>query len=88
MKRKPYKYRLRYWLYKHNKSQLELANHLNISFGTVGRWMYLKIDSHFDIPFTKVLAIAEFFKCKPQEVYTDFERTLKEDLKRVNYEEL
>lgn len=60
----------------------QLAFFLKRSERTVNRWANIKMDEPFDIPFSKVLQIADFFNVKPQEIYTDLEKTLNQD---INY---
>lgn len=82
-----YKYTINILLYKMNKHEcrmalLNLPGLLNVSSNTLHRWRYISIDSYFDIPFTKLVQLAEYFDVKPQDMYTDFERTLDNDFNR------
>lgn len=85
--KKPYKYRLKYWLWMNPETNInQLALFLKMSERTVNRWANIKMDEPFDIPFSKVLQIADFFNVEPQGIYTDFEKTLNQDINHKNQE--
>lgn len=50
---------------------------LEISPATFKRWLKTPRESYFDIPFQKVILLAQYFNVKPQEIYTDYEQAIK-----------
>ena len=59
-----------------------LPKYLEISPATFNRWLKTPRDSCFDIPFQKVILLAQFFNVKPQEIYTDYEQAVNDYAER------
>lgn len=76
MARSEYKYRLIYLLKNLQQIDYELSlqhlpMHCGVSRRTFERWIYLKKDSHFEIPLNSAMKLAQWFAVNPDELYNN-----------------
>lgn len=88
MKNAALKYNIHYLLRQLTVNDYEIAMKqipmlVGVSERTFRRWIYLKTDSFYDLPFCSQIKIANYFEVKPFEV---FSKEMQEELKELaNY---
>lgn len=76
MARREYKYRLIYLLKNLEQDDYELSlkqlpQHCGVSRRTFERWVYIKKDSHFEIPLNSAMRLALWFQVSIEELYNN-----------------
>lgn len=80
-KQQQYKFKLHYLLmrlpYEESIEAWEIVPKLlKISRSTFKRWVFLKEDNHYDIPYSQMVLLANFFNVEPKDIYTNTEKVL------------